>query len=82
MGTLHNQIETSEYENDRSKNKHYVWLMCGKSCPCPERDSRGTKMEGRYSKSKKILTVTDENIGEEDVIKAVEKAGYRAERIS
>jgi copper chaperone len=32
--------------------------------------------------SKKILTVTTENLNEEDVITAVEKAGYKAERLS
>lgn len=30
---------------------------------------------------KKVLTVVTDNLGEEDVIKAVEKAGYKAERI-
>jgi len=29
----------------------------------------------------KILTVTSENLGEDDVITAVEKAGYKAERL-
>lgn len=31
---------------------------------------------------KKILTVTTENLDEEQVIKAVEKAGYKAEKLS
>jgi copper chaperone len=31
---------------------------------------------------KKVLSVTTENLDEEDVIKAVEKAGYKAERLS
>jgi copper chaperone CopZ len=31
---------------------------------------------------KKILTVTSENLDEADVIKAVEKAGYKAEKLS
>lgn len=31
---------------------------------------------------KKILTVTTENLDEEQVIKAVEKAGYMAEKLS
>jgi len=31
---------------------------------------------------KKILTVTAENLNEADVIKAVEKAGYKAEKLS
>jgi copper chaperone len=31
---------------------------------------------------KKILTVTTESIDEEQVIKAVEKAGYKAEKLS
>jgi copper chaperone len=31
---------------------------------------------------KKILTVTTENLNEEEVIKAVEKAGYKAEKLS
>ena len=31
---------------------------------------------------KKVLTVTTENLDEQDVIKAVEKAGYKAERLS
>jgi copper chaperone CopZ len=30
---------------------------------------------------KKVLTVTADNVGEEEVIKAVERAGYKAERI-
>jgi copper chaperone len=31
---------------------------------------------------KKILTATTENLDEEQVIRAVEKAGYKAERLS
>ena len=31
---------------------------------------------------RKILTVTAENLDEEEVIKAVEKAGYKAEKIA
>jgi copper chaperone len=31
---------------------------------------------------KKVLTVTTENLNEQDVIKAVEKAGYKAESLS
>ena len=31
---------------------------------------------------KKVLTVTAENLNEADVIKAVEKAGYKAEGLS
>ena len=31
---------------------------------------------------KKILTVTAENLNEADVIKAVEKAGYKAEKLA
>lgn len=31
---------------------------------------------------KKILTVTTENLNEEQVIKVVEKAGYKAEKLS
>jgi copper chaperone CopZ len=31
---------------------------------------------------KKILTVTTEDLSEEDVIKAVENAGYKAEKLS
>jgi copper chaperone CopZ len=31
---------------------------------------------------KKVLTVTTKNIDEQDVIKAVEKAGYKAERLA
>lgn len=31
---------------------------------------------------KKILTVTTENLGEQEVIEAVEKAGYKAEKLS
>lgn len=31
---------------------------------------------------KKVLTVTNDNLDEKDVIKAVEKAGYKAERLS
>lgn len=30
---------------------------------------------------KKVLTVTTENLSEADVIKAVEKAGYKAEKL-
>jgi copper chaperone len=30
---------------------------------------------------KKLLTVTTENLNETDVIKAVEKAGYKAEKL-
>lgn len=31
---------------------------------------------------KKVLTVTTENLDETDIIKAVEKAGYKAESLS
>ncbi len=31
---------------------------------------------------KKLLTVTTENLNEDEVIKAVEKAGYKAEKLS
>ncbi len=31
---------------------------------------------------KKVLTVTSENLNEEDVIKAIEKVGYKAEKLS
>ncbi len=31
---------------------------------------------------KKILTVSSENLSENDVINAVEKAGYKAERVA
>lgn len=31
---------------------------------------------------KKVLTVSSENLNETDVIKAVEKAGYKAEKLS
>jgi copper chaperone CopZ len=31
---------------------------------------------------KKVLTVTNENLSEADVIKAVEKIGYKAEKLS
>lgn len=31
---------------------------------------------------KKVLTVTTENLDEPDVIKAVEKAGYKAEKLA
>ncbi|GEO04446.1 hypothetical protein AAE02nite_21100 [Adhaeribacter aerolatus] len=31
---------------------------------------------------KKVLSVTTENLSEADVIKAVEKAGYKAEKLS
>jgi copper chaperone len=31
---------------------------------------------------KKVLTVTAENLSETDVIKAVEKAGYKAEKLT
>lgn len=32
--------------------------------------------------AKKILTVTTENLNEDEVIQAVERAGYKAERLS
>jgi len=31
---------------------------------------------------KKVLSVTTENLNEQDVIEAVEKAGYKAEKLS
>ena len=31
---------------------------------------------------KKLLTVTADNLNEEDVIKAVQKAGYKAEKLA
>lgn len=61
-------------------------IMCG-SCVAkvtPILDETVGKQNWKVDTAnpKKVLTVTSENLNEEDVIKAIEKVGYKAEKLS
>ncbi len=61
-------------------------IMCG-SCIAKVTPVLNEEIgEGKWSVDTtgalKVLTVTNENIAENDVIKAVEKAGYKAESLN
>lgn len=60
-------------------------IMCGsciaKATPTLNEIVGETNWKVDTLNPKKILTVTTENLNEEEVIKAVEKAGYKAEKI-
>lgn len=61
-------------------------IMCGscvaKVTPALDETAGRGNWKVDTQNAKKILTVTNEEIKPEDVIKAVEKAGYRAEKLS
>ena len=61
-------------------------IMCGsciaKVTPTLNEVIGENKWKVDTTNPKKVLTVTRENISEADVIKAVEKAGYKAEKLS
>lgn len=61
-------------------------IMCG-SCIAKATSVLNEEIgEGKWSVdttgAEKVLTVTNENIAENDVIKAVEKSGYKAESLN
>ncbi|RYY47106.1 MAG: copper chaperone [Chitinophagaceae bacterium] len=61
-------------------------IMCGscvaKVTPTLNQEVGEQNWKVDIANPKKVLTVTTESLREADVIKAVEKAGYKAERIS
>lgn len=61
-------------------------IMCGSCVAKVTPALNETAGEGNWKVDtqhpKKVLTVTTENLNEADVIKAVEKAGYKAETLS
>ena len=61
-------------------------IMCGsciaKVTPTLNEVIGENKWKVDTTNPKKVLTVTGENVSEADVIKAVEKAGYKAEKLS
>jgi len=61
-------------------------IMCGscvaKVTPTLNETVRDTNWKVGTLHPKKILTVTTENLDEEQIIKAVAKAGYKAEKLS
>lgn len=63
------------------KNKHYVRLVYSKSYPVLNE----TVGEGNWrvdtQNPKKVLTVHIEDLDESEIIKAAEKAGYKAEQL-
>jgi copper chaperone CopZ len=60
-------------------------IMCGscidKVSPTLNETLGETNWKVDTQNPKKILTVTTENLAEEEVIQAVEKAGYKAEKL-
>ncbi|GEO09333.1 heavy-metal-associated domain-containing protein [Segetibacter aerophilus] len=61
-------------------------IMCGacvaKVTPTLNKTVGETNWKVDTVNPKKVLTVTSENLDEEQIIKAVEKAGYKAEKLS
>lgn len=61
-------------------------IMCGscvaKVTPTLNQEVGEQNWKVDTANPKKVLTVTTENFSEADVIKAVEKAGYKAEKLS
>ena len=61
-------------------------IMCGaciaKVTPVLNKRIGENKWKVDTANPKKVLTVTDENLNQDDVIKAVEEAGYKAENLS
>ncbi len=61
-------------------------IMCGacvaKVTPTLNETAGETNWKVDTQNPKKILTVTTDNLDEADVIKAVEKAGYKAEQLA
>ena len=60
-------------------------IMCGsciaKVTPTLNEKIGENKWKVDTANPKKVLSVTTENLNETDVIKAVEKAGYKAEKL-
>lgn len=61
-------------------------IMCGsciaKVTPVLNEKIGENKWKVDTANPKKVLTVTADNLNEEEVIKAVEEAGYKAEKLS
>lgn len=61
-------------------------IMCGsciaKVTPVLNEKVGESNWKVNTANPKKILTVTTENLNEQDVIKAVEQAGYKAEKLA
>lgn len=61
-------------------------IMCGsciaKATPILNETVGESNWKVDTQSPKKILSVTNGNLSEEDVIKAVEKAGYKAEKLA
>jgi copper chaperone len=61
-------------------------IMCGaciaKVTPTLNETAGETNWKVDIQNPKKILTVTTDKLSEEEVIKAVEKAGYKAEKLA
>jgi copper chaperone len=61
-------------------------IMCGsciaKATPTLNQEMGESNWNVDIKNPKKVLTVSGQDVTEEDVIKAVEKAGYKAERLS
>lgn len=61
-------------------------IMCGaciaKVTPTLNKKVGENKWKVDTGNPKKVLTVTTDNLNEEEVIKAVEEAGYKAEKLS
>jgi copper chaperone len=61
-------------------------IMCGsciaKVTPTLNKKIGENNWNVNTSNPKKVLTVTAENLNEQDVITAVEEAGYKAEKLS
>lgn len=61
-------------------------IMCGscvaKVTPTLNQEVGEQNWKVDTASPKKVLTVTTENLSEADIIKAVEKAGYKAEKLS
>ncbi len=61
-------------------------IMCGacvaKVTPTLNETAGETNWKVDTQNPRKILTVTTDNLDEADVIKAVEKAGYKAEQLA
>lgn len=61
-------------------------IMCGscvaKVTPTLDQEVGEQAWKVDTADPKKVLTVTTENLSEADVIRAVEKAGYKAEKLS
>jgi copper chaperone len=79
---LHHQNKTSDMKTIEVKTN----IMCGsciaKVTPVLNEVMGENAWKVDTANPKKVLTVTTESLSEQDVINAVEKAGYKAESLS